>query len=57
MNSSRRQFLETGAKFCAAAIAWTSTATEAEVYVPFQGEKRCITGAESRNDANAEDST
>ena len=25
MNSSRRQFLETGAKFCAAAIVWTST--------------------------------
>src|SRR6266852_205255 len=39
MNSSRRQFLETGAKFCAAAIVWTSNATEADVYVPFQGEK------------------
>ena len=39
MNSSRRQFLETGAKFCAAAIVWTSNATAADVYVPFQGEK------------------
>src|ERR1700686_1543815 len=39
MNSSRRQFLETGAKFCAAAIVWTSDATAADVYVPFQGEK------------------
>src|SRR6267154_531189 len=39
MDSSRRQFLETGAKFCAAAIVWTSNATGADVYVPFQGEK------------------
>jgi pimeloyl-ACP methyl ester carboxylesterase len=39
MNSSRRQFLETGVKFCTAAIVWTSNATAAEVYVPFQGEK------------------
>src|ERR1700676_94164 len=39
MNSSRRQFLETGAKFCAAAIVCTSNAAAADVYVPFQGEK------------------
>jgi hypothetical protein len=39
MNSSRRQFLETGAKVCAAAIVWTSNATAADTYVPFQGEK------------------
>jgi hypothetical protein len=39
MNSSRRHFLETGAKFFAAAIVWTSKATAADVYVPFEGEK------------------
>src|SRR5580692_4035059 len=40
MNSSRRHFLETGAKFSAAAIVWTSSdAAAADVYVPFGGEK------------------
>jgi pimeloyl-ACP methyl ester carboxylesterase len=49
MNSSRREFLETGAKLCAAAIVWTPNATAVEAmpadataagaYMPFQGEK------------------
>ena len=49
MNSSRREFLETGAKLCAAAIVWTPHATAVEAmaadataagaYVPFEGEK------------------
>src|SRR3984893_17229150 len=40
MNSSRRHFLETGAMFSAAAVAWTSSnATAADGYVPFEGVK------------------
>ncbi len=39
MNSSRREFLEIGAKFCAAAVVWPSDATAADVHVPFEGEK------------------
>jgi hypothetical protein len=39
MNSSRRHFLETGAKFFEAAVVSTSRATAADAYVAFDGEK------------------
>src|SRR6201996_4038709 len=39
MKSSRREFIETGAMACAAAIVLTSKAKAAQGYVPFQGEK------------------
>ena len=39
MNSSRREFIETGAMAYAAAMVLTSKAKAADGYVPFQGEK------------------
>jgi pimeloyl-ACP methyl ester carboxylesterase len=57
MNSSRRQFLETGAKLCAAAVVWTSTATAADAYVPFQGEKTTWHGGFDRYDFLMDDAT
>src|SRR5260370_7794410 len=57
MDSSRRQFLETGAKFCAAAIVWTSNATAADVYVPFQGEKTTWHEGFDRYDFMMDDAT
>src|SRR5882672_8934267 len=57
MNSSRRQFLETGAKFCAAAIVLTSNATAADVYVAFQGEKTTWHEGFDRYDFMMDDAT
>ena len=57
MNSSRRQFLETGGKFCAAAIVLTSNATAADVYVPFQGERTTWHEGFDRYDFMMDDAT
>jgi len=57
MNRSRRQFLETGAKFCAAALVRTSNATAADVSVPFQGEKTTWHEGFDRYDFMMDDAT
>src|ERR1700751_3601456 len=57
MNSSRRQFLETGAKLGAAAIVGPSKATAADVYVPFEGEKTTCHEGCDRYDFIMDDAT
>jgi hypothetical protein len=64
MNSSRREFLETGAKLCAAAIVWTpnapaveamtADATAAGAYVPFEGEKTTWHGFDRTGTASSQ---
>src|ERR1700722_20204877 len=57
MSSSRRQFLEAGAKCCAAAIVWPYNATAADVSVPFEGEKTTWHEGFDRYDFMMDDAT
>src|SRR6267142_251674 len=57
MNSSRRQFLKTGTKFCAAAIVWPPNTSAADAYIHFQGEKTTWHEGFDRYDFMMDDAT
>ena len=57
MSSSRREFIETSAMVCAAAILSTSEANAADGYVPFQSEKTTWHEGFERYDFTMDDAT
>ena len=57
MDISRRQLLETGATFCAAAAVLSSSAAAQGAYVPFQGEKTAWHDGFDRYDFIMDDAT
>ena len=57
METSRRQFLETGATLCAAAVVLSSGAAAQGAYVPFQGAKTAWHDGFDRYDFIMDDAT